>query len=84
MAAFKPINKPPRYVAGISLGTTMAAGMAVFSFLGYFVDQKRGGGPGAGTLIGMFIGFFYCGYEVWKFVRLSNDESSPKGDQKNK
>ena len=52
----------------MSLGFNMAAGMAVFTYLGYWLDQKMGGGQGW-TLAGIFLGLFYCGYEVWKLVR---------------
>lgn len=60
-----------RWRAGeaISLGTNLAAGMAVFTFLGYYVDHKRGGGV-ACTLAGMGLGLLYGAYEVWKVVRL--------------
>lgn len=54
--------------SALALGTNMVAGMALFTFLGYKVDQKRGDGR-AFTLIGMFLGLFYGGYEVWKLVR---------------
>ena len=49
----------------------MTAGMAVFAGAGYFIDQKTGGGQGW-TLGGIFLGLFYCGYEVWKLVHHSN------------
>jgi hypothetical protein len=54
--------------SALALGTNMVAGMALFTFLGYKVDQRRGGGRTC-TLIGMFLGLFYGGYEVWKLVR---------------
>ena len=56
------------YGSAIALGTNMAAGMALFTFLGYKLDQYRGQGR-AGTLAGMLLGLFYGGYEVWKLVR---------------
>lgn len=57
----------------MGLGTQMAAGMAVFAGLGYWVDQKRGGGS-AFTLAGIFAGLAYGAYEVWKLVRRLNEE----------
>lgn len=54
--------------SAIALGTNMVAGMALFTFLGYKLDQRRGEGRGF-TLAGMFLGLFYGGYEVWKLVR---------------
>ncbi len=50
----------------------MAVGVAFFSFLGYSIDQKTGGGQ-LWTLGGIFVGLFYCGYEVWKIVRKNKD-----------
>ena len=58
----------------LSLGLTMASGMAVFSFLGYTLDQRLGEGR-AFTLAGIFLGLFYCGYEVWKVIRSSGNNS---------
>lgn len=65
--------EPSSNLTLISLGLTMAAGMALFAFLGYWIDQKRGGGT-AFTLLGMFLGLTYCFYEVWKLVRQSRDD----------
>ncbi len=57
----------------LSLGTNLAAGMAVFTLIGYWFD-KRGGAEGAGlwTLAGMLAGLAYGAYEVWKVVRMLN------------
>jgi|APCry1669188970_1035186.scaffolds.fasta_scaffold17936_2 F0F1-type ATP synthase assembly protein I len=78
-----------RYLSrAIALGTNMAAGMAVFTFLGYWIDRWRGGsGTGVWTLVGMFVGLLYGGYEVWKVVRLFYDDggtdvSQPKDGRK--
>lgn len=61
----------------IALGTNLAAGMAVFCLLGYWIDKRYGGG-GAGpwTLAGMFLGLLYGGYEVWKVVRLIDRDAN--------
>ena len=58
----------------MSLGLNMLGGMIVFSGIGYFLDQKRGGGV-ALTLSGMFLGLFYCGYEVWKVIHRLTENS---------
>lgn len=60
------MNKP--LPPEVNLGYTMAAGMVVFTFLGYLLDSKLGKGHGA-TLTGMFLGLMYCGYEVWKLTK---------------
>lgn len=64
-----------RYLLAMTLGLNMAVGMAVFSYVGYYIDQKRGGGQ-LFTLLGMFAGIFYCGYEVWKIIRQDNERSA--------
>ncbi len=50
------------------IGTQLAAGMIFFAIVGYFVgdllERKQ-----AGTLVGIFLGLLYGGYEVWKTVR---------------
>ncbi len=66
-----------KYATAMSLGINMGAGMAVFTYLGYYIDQKRGGGQ-AFTLGGIFLGLFYCGYEVWKIVRKQSEEIPKK------
>ena len=64
----------------LTLGTQLAVGMALFSWLGMYVDKRRGGGS-AGTLVGIFLGLFYGAYEVWKLVRNLNEDarSEPPG-----
>jgi hypothetical protein len=62
----KQFNPP-----AISLGFNMAAGMGFFTFIGYKIDQKQGGGN-AWTLAGMFLGLVYGVYEIWKLIRQKN------------
>jgi len=75
----KPPEKRSRAGVGaaLSFGTTFAAGMAVFTALGWWIDRKRGGGQ-AFTLAGIFAGLFYGGYELWKLVRAIQDEDARK------
>ena len=61
------MNKQPLYGAALALGTNMIAGMALFTFLGYKLDCRFGGGR-TWTLAGMFLGLAYGGYEVWKLI----------------
>jgi F0F1-type ATP synthase assembly protein I len=56
------------YGGAFALGTNMAAGMAVFTFLGYQAG-KRLEAIELGTAIGIFLGLTYGGYETWKIVR---------------
>ena len=55
----------------IHLGLNFAVGMALFTYIGYKIDLKRGGGAGF-TLTGMFMGLIYGAYEVWKLIRVQD------------
>lgn len=55
----------------LTLGIQMAVGMALFTWLGWWLDRSRGGGR-AFTLCGMFLGLFYGFYEVWKVTRRTD------------
>ena len=58
----------------VMLGLNFAVGMAIFSFVGYWIDQKRGGGL-LFTISGMVMGLGYGAYEVWKVIQLLNEEA---------
>lgn len=62
-----------KYGRLVTLGLNLAVGMAVFSAGGWWIDQKRDGGIFF-TVVGMFLGLFYCGYEVWKTVVWLEEE----------
>ena len=64
-----PENKVPY----ISLGINMAAGMGIFVYGGYLLDDKGEKGQ-FWTLIGTVLGLFYCGYEIWKLIRELNQK----------
>ena len=68
-------NLPKKYAQYSSLGFNLMAGMIFFSCVGYWIDQKRGGTQGW-TLTGMFLGLFYGGYEVWKFIKKLNENNN--------
>ena len=63
-----------------TLGLNMTAGMILFSAIGYFIDQRTNNPHLFWTLIGMFAGLVYCGYEVWKILRNMNklNQNTPK------
>ena len=67
-------NQKPNYgaLSATTLGITMAVGIGVFTYLGYRIGRKLGKEE-AGTLIGIFVGLFYCGYEVWKLIQRTNN-----------
>ena len=67
-------QKPDRdNLSAITLGTTMVAGVSFFTYLGYLLDKKFGSDR-VWTLVGIFLGLFYCGYEVWRLIRKKNNE----------
>ncbi len=35
----------------------------------------------AATLTGIFLGLFYCGYEIWKAIRQLNREPPEENDK---
>ena len=59
----------------VTLGMSFAIGMAVFSFLGYYIDQKRGPGSMLFTIFGIILGLSYGAYEVWIVIRMLNEEA---------
>ena len=56
----------------VMLGMNFAVGMAVFSFAGFYIDQKRGNDAILFTLIGIAFGLGYGAYEVWKVIQILN------------
>jgi len=63
----------PKNISGITLGINLAVGMALFTMIGNWIDKKLGE-QHLWILVGMFLGLFYCGYEVWKLIRQSNND----------
>lgn len=62
----------PGVSRALTLGFDIAVGVGLFSFGGYWLDQRRGGGVGW-TLAGMCIGLAYAGYEIWRALRAVED-----------
>lgn len=59
----------------LMLGMNFAVGMAVFAFLGYYIDSKRGEGAMAFTVGGIVLGLAYGAYEVWIVIRMLNEQA---------
>ena len=74
----KPNNLPKKDLYALNLGYTMAAGIALFAFLGHWLDEKSGNGY-KWTLTGMLLGFSIGIYEAWKVARRINE---PQDDTK--
>ena len=53
-----------------SLGLNITVGFCVFALSGHYLTQKTG--VMWWELGGILSGFFYIGYEVWKFIRQLN------------
>ena len=60
----------------VLLGSSFALAMGGFAWLGHRWDEKTGNEPW-GVLTGVFVGFLYGGYEVWKVIRPMNKEPPP-------
>lgn len=79
----KPFQHGPaaqKYGPALALGTNMVAGMVVCVLIGRWLDSKLGTGE-ACTLGGLFVGFFYGGYEVWKVVQQLQADEDETSDQ---
>lgn len=62
----------------ISLGTNLVVGVGLFTFLGYYIDSKRGGGI-FWTMCGMVLGLAYGAYEIWKvIITLSSNDGDDR------
>ncbi len=65
----------PKNLYAYSLGFSIPAAVAILTYLGSCLDQKLGSGI-FWTLLGMFLGLFYCGYEIWKLIKKNKETSS--------
>jgi len=61
----------------IMLGTNVAAGMILFTLLGFYLDYKRGAGR-FWTVAGAMMGLAYAAYEFWSTLRLLTASDSGK------
>ena len=76
---WKQIILPPEQRSemgrAVMMGLNFAVGMAVFTFLGYYIDQRRGGGSILFTVCGMVLGLAYGAYEAWMVIRILNHQA---------
>jgi F0F1-type ATP synthase assembly protein I len=61
----------------LNFGYSSAVGFFVCVGVGYWADQRWNTGF-CFTLIGLFLGFCFIGYEVWKIVQNLNDPDQKK------
>jgi len=66
-------KKQPKNIPHITLGINIAVGMALFTMIGNWIDKKLGN-QHLWILLGMFLGLFYCGYEIWKLIHQNNND----------
>ncbi len=60
--------------SGMTIGYTIMAAMFLCTFIGYKIDEKIKKGSSMFTLIGVFFGMAFSGYEVWKLVKSKENE----------
>ena len=73
-------SEPSRKYQVVSFGYTFAAGMVVFTMIGYYIDKKVSG-DGGWTLAGMFLGLGYGGYELCKLVRQISSQDAEENEE---
>jgi F0F1-type ATP synthase assembly protein I len=73
---FKKFSSP-----AVTLGYTIMASIFFFSFIGYQIDQRLK--TQYWTLVGIFIGFIYSGYEVWKLIKREQEKEEEEKKKKN-
>jgi len=61
----------------IMLGTNVAAGMILFTLLGFYLDYKRGTGR-FWTVAGAIMGLAYAAYEFWSTLRMLRQSNPDK------
>jgi hypothetical protein len=73
-------EKQPKYSSSAAtMGYTIMAAVFFFTFVGYQIDKKFPNEAHIYTLLGIFAGFVYSGYEVWKLVKdLKNKDKKSK------
>jgi len=67
----------------IGFGTSFAVGMALFGLGGHWLDEKYDREP-LFTLLGLFMGLLYGGWELWKLTAQSSQPSSNQKSQGDK
>jgi len=73
-------QKPKDLHPAIGFGSVFAGGMAFFALGGWWLDGKFGTEPWL-VLCGVFLGFLFGAYELWKIIRWMNRKSeSGEGD----
>lgn len=67
----------------LALGFDLAVGVGLFTFGGYWLDRRHGGGQ-RWTLIGLGAGVLYAAYEFWKVLRDLQERDRRGGEPRDK
>ena len=59
-------------IASLSIGLNVAVGIGGFTYLGYWLDKKQE--TAFWIFVGLALGLFYLGYEIWKLIKDTNDQ----------
>ena len=70
-------SKSNQWLTYLNLGWLMVANMAVFTGLGLWADRHFGTAPIL-LLIGVFLGFFGCGYTIYRAVKKIESDERPQ------
>jgi len=70
-------DSPKIKIPNVTLGINMATAMVVFVYGGSCIDKWKGTN-GAFTFLGLFLGFVYCAYEVWKYLKQNENTDVKK------
>ena len=70
-------SKSNQWLTYLNLGWLMVANMAVFTGLGLWADRHFGTAPVL-LLIGVFLGFFGCGYTIYRAVKKIESDERPQ------
>ena len=76
-------KKPSQMHPAVGFGSVFAGGMAFFALGGAWLDRKYGTEPWF-LLAGVFMGFIFAGYELWKILRWMNREDKGEGNDAKK
>lgn len=57
----------------VAMGFELASGVGLFTFIGFWVDRRRGTAP-FWTLAGAAVGLLYVAYAIWKLLRWLDAE----------
>jgi len=60
--------------SAMTIGYTIMAAVFLCAFIGYKIDERIKKGSSTFTLVGLFMGLTFSGYEVWKLIKSKNKE----------